>query len=439
MENLSYSKQDEDTILHRLKSSLEHIWSVRKKSIHSPNRLEIQMSSSYILKDRSLDYPSPLTVIPELHEEHVTQSDLSKSCSKFSTKIEFIKPKQRTSEDSPTSVKSNSSDQYESPSLKTLQTFEPVIILEKPKPTITEEKPVIIEEKPKSVRIEEKPKPVKIEEKPKQLIIEEKPKIVKVEMKPSQVKIEEKPKPVVFEENSNKPDTTKSELIKKAKQEIFELRKSKENLRTKIQDLETSLGRLEEFKQERETVISIESKLQKLEKQQLNPEGDSRLPEAILKVKHLESEIQKLKRLKDSSVLQYEEELKNINHKLKDLQECNEILTEILACFKKEPLLTEKNVQEEPNSPPPPKELLDTIKLDDLINSESAIEEAYSKRDELNKVKEKLEAEYREIPSVSKSLSNKRRKLSLEYELSINYSQLVAINNKIKRFTSERN
>lgn len=365
MEKFSYSKQDEDSILHRLKNSLDHIWSVRKKSINSPKRLEIQMSSSYILKDRSLDYTSPLTVIPELHEEHITQSDLSKNYSKFSTKIEFIKPKQRASEDSPTSVKSDSSNQIESPPADFTAKFE-------------------------------------------QKVLEEKPKETKL---------------------------FKPELIKQARQEVIELIKAKEKLQTKVKNLTISLGRLKEFKQESETMTSIESKLEKLEQQQLIPEEDSRLPEAIMKVRHLENEILKLKRLKDSSVLQYEEELKNINLKLKDLQECNEILTEILACFKKEPLLLEKAAEVETLSPPP-KELLNTIKLDELINSDSAFDEAYAKREQLIQTKEKLEAEYREIPSVSKSLSNKRRKLSLEYELSVNYSQLVAINNKLKKLES---
>ena len=406
MEKFSYSNQDEDTILHRLKNSLDHIWSVRKKSINSPKRLEIQMSSSYILKDRSLDYTSPLTVIPELYEEHITQSDASKNCSKFSTKIEFIKPKQRISEDSPTSVKSDSSNHLESPSPDFSAKFEPKVLEEKPKET-KNFKPELMKQARQDL-IDLK-KPIETRKQARQEVIELK--------KPQESK------------------NFKPELMKQARQEVMELKKSKEKLQTKVENLTTSLGRLREFKQESETVISIESKLQKLEQQQLIPEGDSRLPEAIMKVRHLESEIQKLKRLKDSSVLQYEEELENINLKLKDLQECNEILTEILACFKKEPLLLEKAVEVEPLSPAP-KELLNTIKLDELMDSDSAIEEAYVKREQLIQTKEKLEAEYREIPSVSKSLSSKRRKLSLEYELSINYSQLVAINGKLKKLES---
>ena len=81
--------------------------------------------------------------------------------------------------------------------------------------------------------------------------------------------------------------------------------------------------------------------------------------------------------------------------------------------------------------------MMATIKLNELVDSQSRLEDAYKRRDQLMRNKEKLEAEYREIPSNSKSLTSKKRKLSLEYELSLNYSQLVAVNNKIKKYSTE--
>jgi hypothetical protein len=401
------------------------------------------MTSSYILKDRSLDYQPSLTVIPEVHEDLPTLPDQSKTCSKFSTKIEFIKPKQRTSEESPTSVKSHSSEASSSP------------------------------ERFKS--------PVK------------------------EVQIL-KDRFLIHKE-------LKKKSLEKARLEIDFLRKNKEKLQEKVLLLTQSLGRIEESKQEAETIKSIEFKLEKLELQQLAPEQDSRLPEAILKVKHLESEIKKLKSLKDSSIFGYEEELKTINLKLKDLQECNEILTEILACFRREPLLLEnspgqgkgsplevkdlysdrknfdgdfkgvnlddkklnydgkknyfegdsprfdvKNSPSDKKSSPvnlknspvsirnsplklenEQKRMIGTIKLEQLIDKDNALEEIYTRRDQLMKSKEILEAEYREIPNNSKSLTSKKRKLSLEYQLSLNYSQLVSVNNKIKKLSSDRN
>ena len=170
-----------------------------------------------------------------------------------------------------------------------------------------------------------------------------------------------------------------------------------------------------------------------------------------MKVQTLESEIRNLKSLKDSTVVGYEQELKVINHKLKDLQECNEILTEILACFRKEPLLIEAQLSKSPSVSPTTSleakdlkiskdfedKMMATIKLNELVDSQSRLEDAYKRRDQLMRNKEKLEAEYREIPSNSKSLTSKKRKLSLEYELSLNYSQLVAVNNKIKKYSTE--
>ena len=76
------------------------------------------------------------------------------------------------------------------------------------------------------------------------------------------------------------------------------------------------------------------------------------------------------------------------------------------------------------------------IKVSGLLNYESILEEALAKREQLLEVKTKLETEFKSLPNDSKSMSNKRRRLALEFELSMNYSQLISINNKIKRYSS---
>ena len=421
METLPHKQFEEDNILHRLKYSLDHVWSVRKRSADPPNRIEIQMSSSYILKDRSLDYKPFLTVIPEVHEELVTQPDQAKACSKFSTKIEFFKPIQRDSEESPSGAKSDSSELTRSPS-KQISESSPDLITAKPHFQFSN----LHRSNPAS-----SPNPLQ-----------------------------------------NAKPARPSPLILKAKEEISLLHHNKQNLLLKIQQLSNSLSQLESLHQSHpaapcnyDVTMNLLSHLEKLERQQLAPESDARLPEAAVKVQNLESEIKNLKSLKDSSVVGYEQELKVINHKLKDLQECNEILTEILACFRKEPLLVEDQGRKSWELSPGGESFNDlrkiegsegcegfegfegfkefddkmiaTVKLEDLLDQQGRLEDVYRRRKEIIRAKEKLEAEYKEIPCDSKCLANKKRKVSLEYELSINYSQLVAANNKIKKYSRE--
>lgn len=463
MEAHAYKLHEDDSILHRLKSSLDHVWSVRKRSADPPNRIEIQMSSSYILKDRSLDYKPSLTVIPEVHEDLTTQPDQPKPYSKFSTKIEFIKPKQRTSEDSPTSVKSGSSEESCSPGKQILElTPEPTLLKQKFKYPNLE-----------SIKATPPPAPAPVPvPNPKS----------NPQPHPTSTSISTpipKPKAVLPHQIQPSKPSQPNPMILKAKEEISNLHKNKANLIKKIELLSNSLSQIEDLSKMQASAPSnnemsahLLSQLEKLEHQQLAPESDSRLPEAVMKVQNLESEIKNLKSLKDSTVIGYEQELKVINHKLKDLQECNEILTEILACFRKEPLLVESQMSKSPNmSPSVNQDLRDlnnlndlkdledlkglkglkglkdskefddkmmaTIKLNELVDSQSILEDAYKKRDQIMRNKEKLETEYREIPSNSKSLTSKKRKLSLEYELSLNYSQLVAVNNKIKKYSTE--
>ena len=68
------------------------------------------------------------------------------------------------------------------------------------------------------------------------------------------------------------------------------------------------------------------------------------------------------------------------------------------------------------------------------MDSNAIIKELYQKKEELIKEKEKMETEYKSIPQSSKSMANKRRKQALELEISMNYSKLMSVNNKIKHY-----
>ena len=325
------------------------------------------MSPSYVLKDKALDYSNLLSAVPELKQEKPLNHARKSSGSKFSTKIEFVKPIQRTT-DSPCSVQSHGS-------------FEKSVSNDE---SLTKE---LFSDSSKVFR-------------------------------------------------SKNSENLKS-LIQKAKQEIQNLRNNKTNLQSKLKMLEDSLRKIEEIdKEELKTIKSIELKLEKLENQQLHPEEDSRVPEAIVKISNLEADIVQLKSLKDSSVFHYEEQLKDVYHKLKDLHECNEILSEMVNCFHKEPIFTNREVQSDEAINMKIKNEIIGIKVSGLLNYESILEEALAKREQLLEVKTKLETEFKSLPNDSKSMSNKRRRLALEFELSMNYSQLISINNKIKRYSS---
>lgn len=416
METLPHKLLEEDTILHRLKYSLDHVWSVRKRSADPPNRIEIQMSSSYILKDRSLDYKPILTVIPEVHEDLPTLPDQTKPSSKFSTKIEFFKPIQRESEESPTSVKSDTSEVL-SPLGKQIPEPHP-----NPNPIPIPIKPCFQFPKPQA------------------------------------------PIPSSLPQPKSNPVHPSPQLLK-AKSEISLLHQNKQKLVNKIHFLSNTLSQFQDLEQVHpstpcnyEMSINLLTHLEKLERQQLAPESDTRLAEAVIKVQNLESEIKNLKSLKDSTVIGYEQELKVINLKLKDLQECNEILTEILACFRKEPLFIENqerkswdlagndnlndlrkigNFEDFEEFKEFDDKIMASVVDDELLDQQGRLDEVYKKRREIIKAKEKLEAEYKEIYCNSKSVVSNKRKVSLEYELSINHSQLVAADNKIKMYSGE--
>ena len=342
------------------------------------------MSSSYILKDMAIEFSSLTDQTPDTKIIKLQNLKKPGLANQFSTKIQFVKPVQITEEDSPCSVSSRKEnpnfdidDDISSPN-----TSEILLNIDKNRDFPDIQHPTI---------------PVK-----------------------------------------SKSCNLDKEILVKARSEIQELRRNKATLQGKLKLLEESLKKLEEIDEEGgSTLSSIEQKLEKLEKQQLAPEEDGRLPEAMHKISNLETEIIKLKSLKDSSVVEYEEELKVVYHKLKDLHECNEILSEMVACFRKEPIFSSREMQnEETYTDNLALGDIGTITLSGLLNSDSILQEAHAKREQLQQIKAKLEQEYKSIPDDSKSMVSKRRKLALEFELSMNYSQLVSISNKIKRYTS---
>ena len=105
---LALNINEEPTILQTLKSSIDQVRHIRKKTADSTKKLEIKMSPSYVLKDKALDYSNLLSAVPELKQEKPLNHARKSSGSKFSTKIEFVKPIQRTT-DSPCSVQSHGS------------------------------------------------------------------------------------------------------------------------------------------------------------------------------------------------------------------------------------------------------------------------------------------------------------------------------------------
>jgi DNA repair exonuclease SbcCD ATPase subunit len=410
---LRYNIKDEPSIIEKLKSSMDFVRGVKKKNSESPKKLEIKIGSSYILNEKSINFSNFLTQSDQLSDNslnskpdshfHISPQTIP---NKFTTKIEFVKPKQRDGEDSPCSVDSEplNSNKY--------------------------------------IGLEIEINKTGLENRLKNISNSQNLEKIKIPQKSENLKKAEKLGTFGKPENSEKPENLKilnqKEIIQKAKAEISELRRNKNQLQEKIFVLEDSLEKIEAIDQEEvSTVNSIEGKLERLERQQLRPEEDTRLREAISKISNLESEIVKLKSLKESSVSHYEEELKDVYHKLKDLQECNEILNEMVLCFKKEPILTNRNFLDSlPSTEPIKTEVIGTIKLSGLQNSQTVLQEAYEKKDQLMRTKDLLESEYKSLPEDSKSMANKRRKLALEFELSVNYSQLVSINNKIKRYTS---
>ena len=380
-EKFVYSKPEESSILQKIKSSIDQVHYIRRKNSDSPKKLEIKMSSSYILKDKAIDFSNFSETASEVKSEKIINHKKKNSASKFTTKIQFVKPQQRKQEDSP-------------PVIEGENIFFPE------RRQITEKEEVSYNEDQENM---------------------------------SFISCEN-----MTNKGKNNSNQKEKEIIDKARKEIDDLKKNKIFLQEKITTLQESLKKIEIIdKEEVSTFNSIESKLQKLENQQINPEEDLRFPEAVSKLSNLEAEIIKLKSLKDSSVFQYEEQLKDVYLKLKDLQECNEILTEMVTCFHKEPIFSDRDLQNAETFTDDLKlEAIGTIKLAGLLNSESILQEAYEKKEQLQLIKTELENEYKSIPDDSKSMINKRRKLELEFELSMNYSQLVSINNKIKRYTS---
>lgn len=321
----THSSITSDSILEKLKKSIDNIHCIQIADSKSCKKLEIQISSSYILKDKALEFNILLSPRPDqfsedhfipYYNDHPTdpqvtspiKNDFSISLSppydnyspkspgsQFNTKAEFIRPMQKITDGSPCSVGSEefiklqtTSGYYQSPSLN-----EQVFFLDSIK------SPCFV--------------------------------LRKIEYD--------------IESCNDK------EMIEKAREEIKELTARKQALEMKVERLKGELKAIFKVKEEeKQTIRAIEEKLEKLEAQQVEPEEDPRLPEARLNVAKLEKEIVQLKSLKDSSVFQYKEELKDVNHKLKDLKECNKILQEILACFRKMPLVPSSPPSSQPSS-----------------------------------------------------------------------------------------
>lgn len=187
-------------------------------------------------------------------------------------------------------------------------------------------------------------------------------------------------------------------------------------------------------------VQGIMTKLSELESFEI-PEKKDEEPGKVLqfieKISKIESNYESFVDRSNENMKNMQKEMLDANHKIQDLKECNEILTELVTCLQKEPLIVKKSVQDaETYMESPRYDLGDTISLEKL-GPESIAGEFMKKREQLLIEKEKMEMEYRNIPHNSKSMANKKRKQALEMELSMNYSKLMSISSKIKKYLNK--
>lgn len=239
---------------------------------------------------------------------------------------------------------------------------------------------------------------------------------------------------------SPKHPNKNSALLSQALKEIKELNTSQSLMKEKIMQLNESLTKLSTAHvEEQSAMLSITNKLDTLESlasADQESKKHSIVPKVIEKISKLESNYSYLKSHNEDKTRNFREEMKEVNYKLQDLKECGEILKELVVCLGKEPGLSRKNVENKETVMDFDGFVKEETVLLEKIHPDNVLNELLSQKEELLSEKEKMENEYRNIPHFSKSMNNKRRKQALELELSLNYSKLMTVNNKIKRFAN---
>lgn len=233
--------------------------------------------------------------------------------------------------------------------------------------------------------------------------------------------------------------TNKHDLIHKAREELSYLSKNQENIHQKIGKINENLSKLSSAHiEEQNAMLSIINKLDTLEAMaEKEQEGKiEKVSNVIEKVSKLETSYSYLKHHGADNLKNFREEMKEVNFKLQDLKECGEILKELVICLGKEPIVLRRSVQNAETFMDDENSVKEETVLLDKLDPENVLNDLMQQKEMLVREKERMESEYRTIPQNSKSMTNKRRKQTLELELSMNYSKLMALNSKIKKYAN---
>ena len=132
------------------------------------------------------------------------------------------------------------------------------------------------------------------------------------------------------------------EMLIIAQSKINDLNENNTKLETKINKIEENLCRASTIHiEEQTTLLSIINKLEKfedIEMQKKSSATDSKIPKVIEKISNLESNYESLLLSKEGTLKSFKENLNQVNRKLEDLKECNNILKELVTFIPKEPV-----------------------------------------------------------------------------------------------------
>ena len=253
-------------------------------------------------------------------------------------------------------------------------------------------------------------------------------------------KFEEIKRKINFEEEDEDEQlTSKHDLIHKAREELSYLSRNQETIHQKIGKINENLSKLSSAHvEEQNAMLSIINKLDTLEAMaEREQEGKiEKVSKVIEKVCKLETSYSYLKHHGADNLKNFREEMKEVNYKLQDLKECGETLKELVICLGKEPIVVRRSVQNAETFMDDEASVKEETVLLDKLDPENVLNDLMQQKEMLVREKERMESEYRTIPQNSKSMTNKRRKQTLELELSMNYSKLMALNSKIKKYAN---
>ena len=234
-------------------------------------------------------------------------------------------------------------------------------------------------------------------------------------------------------------EIAKFNLIHKAREELSCLTKNQESIHQKVWKINENLTKLSSTHvEEQSAMLSIINKLGILEtiaekEQEVKIES---VANVIEKVSKLETNYSYLRHHGADCLKNFKEEMKEVNYKLQDLKESGEILKELVICLGKEPIVVKRSVQNAETFMDDEISVKEETVLLERLDPENVLNDLMQQKEIMVKEKERMENEYRNIPQNSKSMTNKRRKQTLELELSMNYSKLMALNSKIKKFAN---